>query len=99
MADTSTYVGKHLLAGLTYVDADGQVVGKLQVHGVISRITEEGIFFLQTNGEEFSLPPDLDSLSAAGPGNYTLRATGEVVVDPDFVSSWTINAPPAVGGK
>src|ERR1700685_4094802 len=68
MADIDSYIGKHVLAGLTYVDAAGDVVSKLQVHGVITRITEEGIFFDQANGEEFSLPPDLDSLEIAAPG-------------------------------
>ncbi len=43
MADTSTCVGKHLLAGLTCVDAHGRVVSKLQVRGVISRDIEAGI--------------------------------------------------------
>jgi hypothetical protein len=98
MPDHSTYIGKRVLAGLTYIDGKGEVVSKLQVHGIITRITEEGIFFEQANGEEFSLPPDVDSLRPAAPGNYTLRATREVVIDPDFISTWTINAPSTDAG-
>jgi hypothetical protein len=95
MADYAPYIGKHLLAGLTYVDADGQIVRQSQLHGNITRITAEGIFFEQPDGGELSLPPDLDSLQPARPGTYRLRTTGEVVTNPDFVSSWTIKAPPA----
>jgi hypothetical protein len=93
------YIGKHLLVGLTYVDHNDSVTHQVQLHGTITRITEEGIFFEQANGEgEFSLPPDVESLKPARPGKYTLRSTGEVVVDPDYVSSWTINAPPPSEG-
>ena len=88
------YVGKHLLVGLTYVDDNDTVTHQIQLHGTITRITDKGIFFEQANGDgEFSLPPDIESLKPASPGEYKLRSTGEVVVDPDYVSSWTINAP------
>jgi hypothetical protein len=51
-------------------------------------------------GETFVLPPDLDALHPAQPGSYRLRQTGEIVVDPDFVTTWVSshdkpNAPPA----
>jgi hypothetical protein len=94
------YIGKHLLVGLTYVDHNDKVTQQRQLHGTITRITEEGIFFDQANGEgEFSLPPDVESLKPARAGEYRLRSTGEVVVDPDYVSSWTINAPPPGKGR
>ncbi len=44
MTDYAFYIGKHLLVGLTYVDAEGQVVEQTQLHGIITQITEEGIF-------------------------------------------------------
>lgn len=94
------YIGKHVLVGLTYVDHDDQVTEQLQLHGTITRITDEGIFFDQANEEgEFSLPPDVESLQPAKPGEYRLRTTGEVVVDPDYVCSWTIKAPPPEAGR
>lgn len=99
MTDTNHYIGKHLLAGLTYVDNNNEVVDQIQVHGIITRITDEGIFFDQANGEEFSLPPDVESLKPAGPGNYRLKSSGEVIVNPDYVSSWTIHAPPPGEGR
>jgi hypothetical protein len=69
MPNEHDYIGKHLLAGLTYVDAAGEIVRRLQVHGVITRITEAAIFFEQISGEEFSLPADLESLKPAPPGD------------------------------
>lgn len=94
------YIGKHLLAGLTYVDHTDTVTHQVQLHGTITRITDEGIFVEQANGEgEFSLPPDVESLKPAKPGECRLRSTGEVVVNPDYVSSWTINAPPPHEGR
>jgi hypothetical protein len=88
------YIGKHLLVALTYLDHHRQITDKVQLHGTITRITDEGIFFDQPNGEEFSLPPDLRSLQPATPGEYKLRSTGEVLTNPGFLSHWTINAPP-----
>jgi hypothetical protein len=35
-------------------------------------------------GDIFTLPPALEAFAPAPPGEYRLRSTGEVVVDPDF---------------
>ncbi|HVT80131.1 MAG TPA: hypothetical protein VHM90_05695 [Phycisphaerae bacterium] len=95
MTASQKYIGKHVLVGLTYTDADGNVVSQAQLHGKITRITDAGIFFNQADGSgEFSLPPDITSLQPAKPGIYRLRATGEEIHNPDFVSVWTIKAPP-----
>ena len=94
MSENNIYVGKHLLVGLTYTDATGNVVKHVQTHGKITRIDSSGIFFEQANGAgEYSLPPDPSALILANPGEYRLRGTGEVVVDPDYISTWTIKAP------
>jgi hypothetical protein len=37
------------------------------------------------------LPLDLEALRPAPPGSYTLRSSGEVVVDPDLLSAWTVH--------
>ena len=98
MPNTNQYIGKHLLVGLTYVDPSGSVTEQVQLHGDVTRITDEGIFLQLSDGEIFSLPPDVESLKTATPGSYTLRSTGEVVENPDFVCSWTINAPSPPAG-
>lgn len=95
MTASEKYIGKHLLVGLTYIDADDQISHRAEVHGAITRITDEGIFIEQADGSgEFSLPPDISSLRPAAPGIYRLRTTGEELHDPDFVCTWTIKAPP-----
>lgn len=99
MDDVDQYIGKHLLAGITYLDHGENVIQQVQVHGTITRIDERGIFFVQPDGEEFSLPPDLSSLRPAPPGSYRLRSTGEVVENPDLLSSWTRKAPVPQKGR
>lgn len=44
-------------------------------------------------GETYRLPPDLRAFAPAPPGEYRLRETGEVVVDPDYTTSRTIDPP------
>lgn len=90
------YIGKHLLAGLTYRDSKGKVIKHLQLHGKITRITKDGIFFNRADGKgEFALPLDLESFVPTIPGaEYRLKSTGEVVRDADYISNWIIDAPP-----
>ena len=92
----SQYIGKHLLVGLTYRDNNGDVIKTVQLHGIITRITKEGIFIERADGNgEFTLPPDLESLEPTIPGaEYKLNTTGEVVNDADYMSNWTIDVPP-----
>ncbi len=95
MDGVERFIGKHILVGLTYEDHQGNVQSQQQIHGIIKRITEpEGIVIDQMNGDgEFTLPPALDSLSEAPDGEYRLRSTDEVVVNPDLLGQWTITAP------
>lgn len=94
------YIGKHLLVGLTYLDHNDEVTRQVQLHGKITRIADDGIFLEPANGEgEVWLPPALEWLKPAPPGEYQLRATGEVVVDPDYLSTWTVKSPPPEEGK
>jgi hypothetical protein len=53
----------------------------------------DGIVLALPDGEEYTLPPDLDALRSAEPGEYELSGTGEVVVDPDYTSIWWISRP------
>lgn len=50
-------------------------------------------------GEIFWLPPDVGPFQDAKPGEYKLRSTGEVVVDPDLLATWTVNNPPPAEAK
>jgi hypothetical protein len=95
-ADNVKYVGKYILIGVTNEDASGNIVNKQEMHGVIERITPVSIEVSlrgSCQGTTYKLPPDLRSLFPARRGEYRLRETGELVVDPDYTTSWTIKAP------
>ena len=90
------YVGKHLLISLTSLNATGVADDKVQLHGVITRINEAIIAVdLQDTGEEFTLPADLSALSVAAEGEYRLKPSGAVVVNPDYLVVYTIGKPNA----
>jgi len=86
-------IGKHLLIGLTYVNGNDEVVEQVQAHGNIVAINENTIVVLREDtGNEFSIPYDEDAFLPADPGEYSLRGSGEIVVNPDFISTWTIHS-------
>ena len=98
--DWHELVGKTLLLGLTFADADGNVIERVQRHGVIDVADDEKGIALrfvapgQTwDGELYWLPPDRSAFSEAAPGAYRLRSSGETIVDPDFSASWEIRSP------
>ena len=100
MTELGDLIGKTVLLGLTFTDSDGDVIEQTQRHGVIAAAdpdTGVSVRFVAPgrpwDGELYHLPPDLRSLREAAPGAYTLRATGETVVDPDFTWSWVISLP------
>jgi hypothetical protein len=87
----ATLIGKHVIVGLTYMRAD-EVESKHQCHGFVVQC-DETIVAIEPwgGGDPITLPPDLRPFEAAPPGEYRLRSTGEVVVDPDYTASWTIH--------
>jgi len=89
------YLGKRLLVGITYKKHDGTLIEQKQLHGTIVRINDnEGIVLrLHGSDEEFRLPPHFESLEPAVSREYRLRSTGELVIDPDFVATWTVTKP------
>lgn len=91
--DPSDFIGKTVLIGITYMTHDDVFISQDQFFGeIVSYHPTQGIEFKlmgRREGETYRLPPDLKRLQWAEPGEYRLRATGEVVVDPDFTTSWT----------
>jgi len=87
--------GARVLVGLTYRKPDGDDL--LQFFGTVSEVhPREGIMLeLEGSraGETYRLPPDLRAFHPAPPGSYRLRQTGEMVIDPDFTSTWEITPP------
>lgn len=84
-------VGKRIIVGKTYMDGE-EAVEQTQYHGLIEAVDERRGFLLRRadNGEIESLPPDLRAFEPAKPGEYTLRSSGEVVIDPDYTAAWIV---------
>ena len=89
------HIGKHLLVGLTYLNEDGSIRERIQLHGIINGISESTIGFeCADNGEDFFVPFDEENLERGQPeAVYELRSTGEAVEDVDYISNWTIHPP------
>ena len=88
-------VGRHILIGVTKKSADGKVIEQQQMHGLIDQVDErKGIGVrLAGSAEMYWMPPHLEAIRVAPPGEYRLRATGEVVVNPDLMATWTVTSP------
>jgi hypothetical protein len=90
-------IGLRILVGMTHLDAGGEAIEQLQFFGVVQRADRRKGILLKLEGkragEEYNLPPDTRGLKRADLGEYRLRSTGEVVTDPDYVCSWTIQKP------
>jgi hypothetical protein len=89
------YVGKTVLLGVTYVDHEERQTGERQWYGVITEVSNaKGIVITLKNDTNYcALPPDLSALRPAKPGEYRLRSTGEVITNPDFLTTWTCKEP------
>lgn len=86
-------VGKTVLVGLTMLSESGEPVERRQFLGTVARIdTDAGIELQRGDGSTCWLPPDVRSLEEARPGEYRLRSTREVVVDPDYTCTWTVRS-------
>lgn len=84
-------VGKTILVGVTFTNGAGEITCRRQWWGVITGADAEyGISVdLRNSSDPCVLPPELRAIQPAEPGEYRLRETGEVVVDPDFLTTWT----------
>jgi hypothetical protein len=75
-ADALKYVGKYIILGITKEDAFGKITDQYQVHGVIELVASNGICISlrgSRQGESCTMPPALDHLHPAPPGDYRLR--------------------------
>jgi hypothetical protein len=87
-------LGTHVLVGITKVDRVGKVVEQKEFHGHVVRATaREGVVIVNSAGKELNVPPDSRAFEVAEPGEYRLHSTGEIVVDPDYVATWTLTPP------
>ena len=89
------YVGKSILLCVSYVDHMQVQTGQMQWYGVITEVSNATgiVVALKNDTNHCALPPDLSALRPAKPGEYTLRATGEVITNPDFTTTWVCQEP------
>ena len=87
-------LGKRLLVGLNYLGQDGNLIEQQQCFGRVHELVQHSRIELTLeggrHGEVFAIPPDMRLIVAASPGQYRLRSTDEVVVDPDYTVTFSI---------
>jgi hypothetical protein len=93
-------VGKRLLVGVTYVDPDGTVLGRDQFCGTVLEVVD-GVVVVERPGEDEPavLPAEHTAYERAPRGTYTLTRSGESVINPDMMTTWTVvveELPPGV---
>ena len=81
-------VGKVMLVGYTRCLPDGSVLDRFQRWGRVISAYGRCIALEAADGQVFTLPPDLRSVQEAPPGTYRLHSTGEVIENPDLLSTW-----------
>lgn len=87
----SDLIGKTILIGFTYYTSTNEFIEQKQCWGRVIESNENRILVKLNDGEIFELPPDLSSTQVAAPGEYRLHSTGEIVVNPDYLTTWNIN--------
>ena len=86
-------IGKYVLVGVTDLEeGTDRVLRDFQMHGVIvSADQRRGIVVRNPNTQEaFTLPPVTNHFHEAQPGNYRLKASGEIVSNPDLFCTWSV---------
>ncbi len=88
-------VGHRLLVGVTIREPDGAVVSRTQFCGTVLEVSG-GVVVVDRDGEPALLPSDDLAYAAAPRGTYTLAESGQVVVDPEYMTTWdVVPTPPA----
>jgi len=89
------YIGKKILIGVTYFDHQGNLMEQKQWAGkIVAFSNAEGIrVALFDSDEPCCLPPDPRFIQKAKPGSYRLRSTGQVIENPDYLTTWTCKVP------
>lgn len=84
-----------MLVGLTFNEPDGPHLE--QFFGTVTSTDPDDGITLRLegcrSGELYSLPPDLSAFLPAPPGSYRLRDIGEVVEDPEYITTWERTPP------
>lgn len=85
-----TIIGKTIIVGITYMDKEEKIIKMIQYYGkIITADKEQGIVIKDSVSKEiFAVPPELSAIKIATPGEYILKSTGRVILNPDFLTTW-----------
>ncbi len=84
--------GKVFLIGLTFIDEDEKLVEQYQSSGTVGELTDNGFLkFNRNDGSVFQLPYDKEAINEAAEGEYKEKATGNIIINPDYITTWTIH--------
>lgn len=93
MIEPAQLDGAMLLVGITREHRSGEV-SQEQFCGTAT-ISDHGAHCLVSiqcsDGEVREYPFDSRTLEKARPGEYRLRSTGEVIVNPDYLMTWIVS--------
>ncbi|MEC5387410.1 hypothetical protein VVD49_16895 [Uliginosibacterium sp. H3] len=88
---------KTCLIGLSYYDANGDLLKQSQFAGQVAKVDQEmGITVSLRHSDpdakaaEFILPPNLDAWYKAPRGHFQHAASGVDIMNPDFLVTWSI---------
>lgn len=85
-----TILNKIMLIGISYVNESKEIIKQVQFAGKIVEASQEKGIIVKTvqDNRSILLPPDLSAIQQADPGEYKLKSTGEVILNPDLISTW-----------
>lgn len=94
-------VGTVTVIEIQHFDARGAFLRHEHVYGIVTSADQKNGVRLIANGKTFRdklvvLPAQLDSFTKPRPGTYTLKSTGEKVVDPHWFTTWMVTNADAV---
>jgi hypothetical protein len=84
-------VGLDVLVGLTFFDAEGEVLRQEQFHGPIEQADRSTTWVRPADGDKRRwVPTDPRAFRPAPGGTYRLTSTGQVVTNPTLLTSWML---------
>jgi len=89
-------VGRTILVHVIYM-SEGVEQSRLEFMGTVTSVAPM-VTIERPGTEPFHLPPDLNAYGTAAPGAYTLKSSGEVVMNPRYETTWRVK-PPGYGSK
>ena len=87
-----TLIGKTVLIRIARLSREGKLIGQSQYAGEFLSMGR-AIRVKTSSGSVFTLPPDISGFKRAKPGKYLLDPADEIVENPAYEASFTIEEP------